>query len=315
MLKWFIDSNGNKIPVEKCIKEGALANHYPLSYLQLCADEREWKGTPSTTQLINGTRLEYLKILTDFALDPGDQSFRVIGTKAHKVLEDFTPKGSFSELSASDEEITGIADLLEQQPNGKWWLVDYKTWGSYKVALALGLEMRKRPAFDEFGNPELYQRGGKGYSKGDQKQETYYVPNSDNVEMEDAELQLNRYRMLIEKCFDIEIEELRVFAIVRDGNTHTARGRGIHDNTYYIPVRILENDHVDAYFSQKRKALLDALSNVSIDREKDSDTPDFGIIRENCPTPCTAKESWEGRRCNGYCPVSEVCAKIGRPWR
>lgn len=312
MLKYLIHPEGYKVSLDQA-REGGFSDYFPQAYINSCLEERPWKGKPSTTQLINGTRLEYLKILTGYALRPDDQAFRILGTKAHDKLEKFTAEWDFSEYDLPDDEISGIPDCLEQQPNGDYYLIDYKTWGSYKVGMALGLEKNKRPHYDADGNPVLYKRAGVWGPAGTQKTETFYLPNPDKVDMYEAELQLNRYKIITEKVFGIEIKKMKIFAIIRDGNTITAQQRGILRGTEYIPVKELDYDYLMEFYSRKRKALLNAFDLYDQLKDKEID-PKLGFdplaLKEACPPICNAKESWDGRRCGKYCPVAAVCNHI-----
>ena len=319
-LKWFLDNEGNKLLISDCLEKGLLSNEYPLSYLAVCADQREWNGKPSTTQLISGTRCEYLKLFTPYAENPAEQAFRILGTKSHKKLEDLTPEGSLSEFKCSDDEISGIADLLEKQPNGEWWLTDYKTWGSYKVMLGIGLKAKKRPAFREDGKPVLYVKSGKWGKAGEQKTETYYEPDPKFVDMYEVELQLNRYRIITEKNYNIKISKLKTFAIVRDGGCISAINRGVDKNTYYIDVKILDDNLVNNYFTKKREALLYSVEGYIKDENetwadgRSGEYPeegfDFDLIKKHAPQLCTNKETWNGRKCEKFCPVKEICDRI-----
>lgn len=321
MLKWFLNSKGEKIPVEDCLN-GALSDEYPLSYLHVCAQERTWKGIPSTTQLINGTRMEYLKLLTPYAASPDDFAFRIVGTRGHQALERATPAESITELKLSDDEKSGIPDLIEKQPNGEHWLVDYKVWGSYKVVKALGLEKTKVPGYYDDGSPMLYQRSGKGYNAGDQKMVSVFTPNPDKVDIPDVELQLNCYKYFVEDSLGIKIDAMYLFIVVRDGNTVTARQRGIKFNTTYVKVRELEFDRIKDYFGDKRAALLKTLHGYELEITENVERLGIGFsaiqevndpeaLKHSCPPMCNNQESWDGRRCDGYCPVSEICSKIG----
>ena len=287
-LKWFM-SHGEKLEIQKCLNEGVLSKEYPLPFLKMCASERVWRGIPSVTQLINGTRMEYLKLTTDYAIDPSDMAFAIIGTRAHKKLEDFDTDISFPEEKLCKDDITGTMDLLEQH-NGDWWLVDYKTWGSFRIVRYLGIKKREKPLLDNMGNPVLLKSGK---NKGKPKTEKIYSRDPKAVDMTEAILQLNRYRMMAEEALQEPIKAMRVFAIVRDGNTYIADSRGITEKTYYIDVPFRDDKVIDEYFEKKKNHLLIALE---------------GKIM---PGPCTELECWEGRRCNGYCSVSEACRAVG----
>jgi hypothetical protein len=117
---------------------------------------------------------------------------------------------------------------------------------------------------------------------------TIYEPDPDAVDMEEWELQLNNYRLMIEAC-GFPVSRMIIQATVRDGNTVVAHNRGVMKNIYLIPVQRLNDTEVSYYFERKRRELLEALK--------------AGIM----PAPCSEKESWEGKRCKSYCPVAEFC--------
>ncbi len=290
-LKYFIDPvTLVKLEINKCLNEGLLSEYYPLPFLIMCASVRIWKGVPSVTQLINGTRMEYLKLTIDYAIKPSDMAFAVIGIRAHKKLESFDTDISFPEEKLCMEDITGTMDLLEQQPNGDWWLQDYKTWGSYKIAKCLGIVKTEKPLLDEEGNQILLKTGK---NKGKPKQEKIFTRDSKAVDMTDAILQLNRYRMMAEEALQEPIKAMKIFAIVRDNTTYIAKSRGIMEEVYYIDVPFRDDKRVDMYFETKKNNLLLALE------------------RKIMPTICTEHECWEGRRCVGYCNVNEMCRLVG----
>lgn len=268
----------------KCRMEERCA---PLSYLSLAARERVWKGIPSVTQLIDGTRRQYLLLTTDTTLNPDKAAFRVLGTKGHASLDDDNDL-SFTEEKFESTEIHGTADLLELQMTKLFWLGDYKTSGSYKVAKALGMVKKQEPICDENGN-QLKHKNGKPQFK------RWFEFDNSQRDVRDWALQLNKYRIELEKRLGEKIPRLKVFCIVRDGNTVTAKGRGILRNTYYLDIPLLPDAEVEAYFSAKRTALLDALAT--------------GIM----PEECTPEEAWGGNKCKD-CEVREACAKAGRSY-
>jgi hypothetical protein len=213
--------------------------------------------------------------------------FALFGTATHAVLEHKT-FNLLSEIYLEHEWMDGTMDLYDAQSK---MLLDYKTWGSFKVSKALGLVPYKVPT------GEYYQRSGKGYSKGDPKVMTFYKHDPNAVDMWDTELQLNAYRIMLEAT-GFAVEQMAVEAIVRDGNTHIARSRGIDRPIYHIPIRRMDDEHVVEFFKHKTMALREAL-------EKDK-LPDY----------CTPEERWCGddgksRKCNGYCEVAHICQP---PW-
>ncbi len=322
-LKYFIAPNGKKLLVSECIEKSLLIDNYPTSYLRLCAQERKWTGKPSTTQLIKGTREAYLSLLTDYAIDPAKQAFRIHGHIAHQKLEHNISEKDYSEFKCDDNEITGILDLLEKN-NGVWYLTDYKTWGSFRVAKAFGMEKKKRPMLDEKGNQIVYKKSGKWGEKGDPRMENYFDINPDIADTFDVELQLNRYRIIAEKLLNIKIEKMFAFVIVRDGNTITAKNRGIDKHTYNISIKFLDNDYINRYFFAKRNDLLFALDGIELDYiykndykieyeniiELNNNIFDINLIERNCPKKCNSQETWNDKKCDGYCNVADMCKWI-----
>lgn len=61
----YIKHKRKKYTVDEVLKEGKLERFFPLSYIVQAIDERNWEGTPSVTQCLNGTREEFLKLTTD----------------------------------------------------------------------------------------------------------------------------------------------------------------------------------------------------------------------------------------------------------
>ena len=259
----------------------------PLGFLQLCAKQRKWNGTPSVTQLIDGTRKQFLMMTTDYAEDPKDCAWKVLGTKSHSGLDNDNDM-SFTEEKVEGFGMSGTADLVEQQQNGDLWLVDYKVSGSFKVAQALGLVKVERERFDEQGNPLKYKNGKV-------QKDVSWVADPTKRDLKDWALQLNAYRMLFEKQ-GFKITALKIFTVVRDGRTYIAEGRGVTDPFTYIDIPILPDSEVSEYFGKKGKALCTAMTG--------------GVV----PPPCSADETWNGRKCASFCPVKNKCMEYGNPY-
>lgn len=289
MLRWFICPDKEKTEVSDCISgKCRMGNRCaPLGYLQLCARQRKWDGTPSVTQLIDGTRKQFLMIRTDYAEDPKDCAWKVLGTKSHAGLDEDNDL-SFTEEKFVEDGISGTADLIEQQPNGDMWLIDYKVSGSYKVAQALGIVKVEREKLDEHGNVLKYKNGKP-------QKDVEWVVDPLKRDVDDWALQLNAYRLLVEKQ-GFKITALKIFTIVRDGRTYVAEGRGVKDPYAYIDIPMKTDEEVREYFNGKRDVLVSAM--------------DSG----NVPAPCSPSETWSGRKCNGYCPVKDECLKYGNPY-
>ena len=288
MKTMFICPDLKTVPIAQCLSGKCRMKERccPMSYLHIAGHSREWTGEPSVTQLLNGTRQEWLKIQFEYAESPDDAAFRILGTGSHAKMEQADNDFSFIEERLKHNGVSGMFDAIEQQPDGSYWLIDYKTSGSYKVGQALGIVAVDDPLYDDHGVPVTYKTGAK---KGEQKTRKIYVSKPENAEMRDWILQLNKYRIMAEHALNEPIARLKIFSTVRDGGTFTAKNRGISQNTYYINVPMIDEEIINSYFERKRSALLTALDNGTI------------------PDICTPEECWNGRRCQDYCPVKDRC--------
>ena len=286
-LEWFQCPDKEIIPVKDCLQHCKMEERcLTLPTLKLISTEREWSGKPSTTQLLNGTMLEFLKLTQPYVVDPDSRAFMLAGTKHHNALEEVAKElGLPSEIALNIDK--DIFDLLEQDEDGGLVLSDYKNWGSYRVAKALGIvEVGKQP--DPSG--ATYQRSGTWGKAGSTKMVSVFQQMPQEADNWEAEYQLNRYRVMLEEQ-GIQIKRMQVQITVRDGGLAIAYGRGIVRNTYRIPIPKLDNQQVEDYFATKEKALLTALEQGSWSE------------------PCNERESWEGARCKGYCEVWRYCSK------
>lgn len=224
-LTYFYCPDKTKIPTADCLNKCPRAEGRCLSLPTLyeIGKTRPWTGKPSTTQLLNPTRMEYLKINNDYSLDPRSMAFALLGTRHHYRLEQVakTIEGLQPEMRVEAEN-TGILDLLEPI-NGAYRLIDYKTWGSYQVAKHL-----RQDNLHEYDRMQLA-------------------------------LQLNDYRIMARK-YGFNVTEIWVQVTVRDGGTFTARNNGVEDKMLFLPVEILEDSFVSDYFTAKHNALTIALA-------------------------------------------------------
>lgn len=236
----------------------------------------------STTQLIQGTMCAYLKLTCDYAVSPDSRAFMITGTHGHKNLELSGSGDEFSELEIKFQEgdISGISDGVETE-NKKKILYDSKLSGSFKVAKALGFHVVK----EETG--EVYKTGR---HKGEMKTINVLKRDDSMIDRKEWELQTNKYRTEYEKFTGTKIDELKIQCIVRDGNTYIARSRGVFRNIYYFNIPILPDHEVEEYFETKKQALMKALAQ--------------GYWND----VCTAKENWDGLKCQNYCEVAEYCS-------
>lgn len=293
MIKWFKVKKGEDW-VFYDVKDVFAGKHlddlpFPMSYLKMIADERPWTGKPHVTDLINGPRLTYLKSVADYAVDPDDGSFRVMGIQAHKKLDGI---GDTSEILLEDDDVIGRTDLLEENGNGTYTLTDYKISGSYKVAKALGIYKKSVEVLDKDGKPVIYKSGEKeGQVR--TRQQIFFDPAK--ADTKDWSRQLNVYKYLIEKQLDIVVTKLQIFIIVRDGNTVNSSNNGVDRQTYLVPIKIYPADKVQEWIKKRSEELMAAFTTHN-------------------PRECDAEESWEGRRCKDFCEVRSVCEAMGCSW-
>ena len=255
--KYFDCPDNIRRPIKECLehcprKEGRCMS---LPYLTEVGYDRPFIK-PSVTQCLNPTRLEYLKIKNDYAVNPLERAFALLGTRVHRRLEIVAKniEQIIAEHKVEDRDTIGTLDLLEPDElnDGCWKLVDSKTWASYALAKQLGL-----------------------------KQDGEY----DRLK---TTLQLNGYRIKVEPL-GFKISRLFVQAIVRDGGTFVAKNNGIQDKVLMIPVEIMPDNEVSEYFRLKSEALIEAINTNTL------------------PSLCSNEDSWNFRRCKGFCDAMEFC--------
>lgn len=284
-LEWFRCPDGEITTIKDCLEKCRLGERcLTLPTLTVLSTEREWNGVASTTQLLNGTMMEFLKLTQPYVVDPDSRAFMLAGTRHHEALEVVAKElGLPSEVALSIDR--DIFDLLEKE-NGDLVLTDYKNWGSYRVAKCLGIvETRKQP------HPtDTYKKLGWWGKAGTPKMIPVFQRMPQEAENWEAEMQLNRYRVMLEDR-GIPIKRMQVQVTVRDGGLQVARSRGVDRNTYMIPIPELENEEILSYFDDKATDLTKALADGKWD------------------IPCDNRECWDGARCKGYCEVARNCPK------
>ncbi len=225
-LKYFSCPDGVIREVAQCLEKCPQTEGRCLSLptLTTIGKTRTWRGTPSTTQCLNPTRMEYLQIKHDFTIDPFGRAFALLGTRHHGRLEAVAKKieGLKAELFLKGE-VSGILDLLEPiNGEDEYRLIDYKTFGSYAVAKHLGLK------------------------------------DNGEYDRHKLALQMNNYRLMASDL-GFNITELKVQITVRDGGTYTAKNNGVDKNLYLLPVDILPDLEVKEYFITKAFKLCQAV--------------------------------------------------------
>lgn len=236
MLSFFRCPDGITRPIKECLNkcprpEGRCLALSHLTFIG--GSQREWNGKSSVTQLLEPTRLAFLQITKNYAVNPDDMAFMMYGTLHHKRLEIINKKleGLAEKYVVGD--ISGTLDRLEpdELKEGYYKLIDYKLVGAYSIAKALGLKMK----------------------------------NGDTAEpdMTEWELQTNKYRILIENDPELSklfpISRLVIQATVRDSGLRQISSLGLPCRMPMIPVNRLDDDFVNEYFISKDFALHKAL--------------------------------------------------------
>ena len=294
--KFFKCSDGETIEIEQCLqpKGCRLKNRCAtLPYLRLIGFDRKWEGV-SPSAVGNGARMLYLKAITDYIIDPEQRVWAAFGTSTHEKLS-IHSYNVLSEEKLSDDRMKGIADLLEEDEEkpGYYLLYDYKIWGSYKVARALGIttETVEETILDEKGKPVILKSGpNKGQPKTRKKR--IITQDQSNIDLKAEEYQLNRYRIFFERT-GFPISKIQIQILVRDGGLYTAKNRGIEKNKYLIPIKRLITDEVLRSYQE-----LSAKVNQA--------------FKTGYTKHCNNWESWDRRRCEKFCEVSEACQKMSK---
>ena len=296
--KWFKCPDGETIEIAKCLSHNGcrMAERCATRpFLRLVGYDREWRGvTPSAAG--NGPRLLFLKAMTDYIIDPDSRVWAAFGTSTHEVLGIHKYSNDvMSEERFHDGEMGGTADVLEIDENDQKYfiLTDYKTWGSYKVAKSLGIKVEKseETLLDVEGNVVILKSGkNKGMPK--TKKHSTITTDPASADLKGEELQLNRYRLFFE-ANGFPVSKIQIQAIPRDGGTWIAQSRGVTKNLYIIPLKRLNNAYVLNFYRALKKEVNECFKT--------------GYIRK-----CNQWESWEGRRCDGYCEVVSACKQMSK---
>jgi len=277
----FICPNGAKATFEECLKKCPMGERcISKPTLKKMSKIRPWTGTPSTTQLLNGTRHSLLTITQDYYEDPQALAFALLGTKFHGSLED---SEFMMEEKHKSKNMTGTYDFYSPEEKTLW---DYKTSGGFKIKKALGLVSKK--IRDPSG--ARYKTSGRGYKKGDIKLINEWHQDEKEKDCWEWELQLNRYRLWLEDDGHI-VNHMKIEATIRDGGTQVARTYGLDKKIYVIPIKKLPREYVLDFYNRKAKALRLATA-------------------INWAPICDSIQTWNGLRCEKYCPVAKVCQNM-----
>lgn len=281
----YICPDGKKCKITDCLKHCRIPEMFEagrcLSDRTLLAisEQREWKGTPSATQLLSGTREEYLKIIKKYPINPQDSAFAIFGTGCHAFLEGFMENDKMvaeKRLADPTGTYTGQFDCYDGK---RQILYDVKTYGSFKTAHAMGLVKHKEPVLDSEGKQLKYKNGKKKYR-------TYFTRGV--REVHDVAIQLNAYRMMVENI-GYPVKKMMVEIFTRDAGTYSARDRGVMTNMQLIKINKISDTWIQKYMLTKAYRLKNALETHTM------------------PPACSYRESWGRRKCKDFCPVWQFC--------
>ena len=251
-----------------------------LPTLLYMSEQRENDRPPSTTELISGTCQAYLQREEDYYVNPQENAFSLAGTIHHNKLEDSASSDMIAEMPLEYKGITGIIDLYDKKSKS---LIDYKNTGSYKASKILGLQSRT-----ESDPVEVYKRSGSWGVAGSPKQIKVFYRDPVTADFGDWGWQINFYRLMLEEN-GYPVDNMYLQMTIRDGGVHAAKSRGVYNNIYLVEVPYINDDILRTKFLDKRDALLHSLETKTV------------------PEICTPEETWDGRKCESYCPVREVC--------
>ena len=280
--------DGAKIPIETCIEKGGCRMSERCVSRPTCIlfakGRREWRGKISTTQALNGTRLEYLKITTPYSEKPVERAFALLGTFHHLRHQKIDLPDALMEERLEDEDSTGIFDYYEEE-NGVHELLDYKTTACYKVCRWLGKFKRYVETGRIYG-PKAQKAGQK------ELRVEWYLGEPD---LFDLSMQLSRYAWML-RDMGLQVDRAKAQATLRDFNKKMAQQYGLDRKIYMVQVPLFDRDTVVKFYQAKGGALNEALE------------------KKELPPICTEKERWTNEavppvdiRCTGYCPVWLSC--------
>ena len=281
----FICPNNDRVLIAQCM---SLCPHCERCMakptLEAIADsvkDRKLGRRYSVTELISGTREQYLKKTTDYAVNPQDHLFAMHGNAIHTMGEKTAEGTVLTEVRLSNDIYTGKIDAYGNVlGNGKKVLLDYKVTSSYKAMIALGLYKEDVPT------GEVYKTGVK---RGQPK--TRKVWRNDGVrKLFDWALQVNAYRMLLEQ-HNFPVDEMYIQIYVRDYSLRIASERNIDRPVYLLKINRISDRWLQRYFEAKKERL------------------DVSLKQGKLPAFCSPRESWHGKKCTDYCDVYDECKK------
>lgn len=270
--------DGVEIQIEDCLAKCRMkcGRCVALPTLVMFAKgRREWKKKISTTQALNGTRMEFLKITKPFSEAPCSRAFALLGTFHHLRYQKLELPNALQEQWMEDAEGTGMFDYYDAET---FEMYDFKTAGAYKVNRLLGKFSEEEEIPGEF-----FKSGPKrGLPK---TRKVWALREPDNFEFR---MQGSRYAWMLRDA-GFRVDRYYVQVTVRDFNKMAARSYGLDRQIYLIEIPVFDRETVVAYYQAKQKALIEALEKNEI------------------PPKCNDQETWDNRRCAEYCSVWSHC--------
>lgn len=282
--KKFICPSGDTIDIKRCLfrcKHRSRCMFLPTLRAVAASLERNLP-TPSITELLTGLREQYLKKTVDYAVSPQQQLYALHGSAVHTINELHTEGNMLAEERLFSEDTSGQLDLYGQiLTDDDGTLGDLKVTSSYKLMKALGIYKV------EVDTGETYKSGAK---KGQPK--TRKELRFDGVRhVFEWAFQLNCYRMLLE-AHGYPVKNMVIQALCRDSGLRIASERGISQSMYLIPINRISDHWITRYIKAKCQRLEKAMQDSVV------------------PPPCSSRETWHGRKCEGYCAVASECKAL-----
>lgn len=162
----------------------------------------------------------------------------------------------------------------------RYVLIDWKTWGSYRVMRALG------HYYVDVQTGEFFKSGPR---KGKPKTKKEKRIDPAKADIKDVKYQLNRYRMFYEGN-KFKISRIQMACVIRDGGVRIATERGLSNNIEMIDVPIIPDDEVHLFYDTLTREVQGAF--------------ETGQVRK-----CDEWECWGGRRCVD-CEVKQFCEEM-----
>lgn len=276
----FVCPDGQAVAVTSCIaqcRQKARCMMLPTLRAIAEADNRDLEGF-SITELVAGTREQYLKKTMPYAVDPQSRVFALHGSAMHALNEKYA-EGILSEIRLQGADASGMFDAYgDLLGTGERVLGEYKITSSYKAMRALGCV----PVSVETG--EVFKSGPR---KGQIKKRNEWREGGPKNILEWS-IQLNYYRMLLEEA-GFGVDRMVIQLLVRDFGLQIAASRNIDRPVLLIEVNRISNHWLKQYVAAKSKRLAECLK------------------QKQLPPVCSARERWGDRKCGGYCDVACFC--------